>query len=328
MRGWGRNHLFSQVLSFLLVLAGFNCTQGSGAVPHRKATPRIQATSAIVLVIDGPRQSEMWDDPEHIRIPHLATELAPQGTLMRNFRNNGPTYTAAGHTALCTGFYQDIENGKGSQLPDHPSMFQYFLKAKALPQNQALVITSKDKLALLANTNDTAWNGQFMPATWCGVGGKGFGAGYADDADTMAVVKTILGKDHPRLVIINLKEPDASGHGGSWMSYLQAIRASDARAAELWAFLQSDPGYKDHTALFITHDHGRHLDGVADGFVNHGDDCEGCRRLALVALGPDFKKGAQVSSTGEQIDVPVTIAWMLGFQMPGTKGRVLKELFK
>lgn len=309
-------------LTLGLICAGLAFVQAHGAVP------KFKASHAIVLVIDGPRQSEMWDDPDHTRIPCLATELAPQGVLMRNFRNNGPTYTAAGHTALCTGFYQDIENSKGSQLPNHPSMFQYFLKAKGLPQTKALVITSKDKLALLANTNDSAWHDKFMPATYCGVEGKGFGSGYAEDADTLAAVKRILAKDHPRLVIINLKEPDASGHGGDWFSYLRAVRNSDARAGELWNFLQSEPEFKDHTDLFITHDHGRHLDGVADGFKNHGDDCEGCRRIALLALGPDFKKGAEVKATGEQIDVPVTIGAILGFPMPGCKGRVLKELFK
>ena len=207
-------------------------------------------------------------------------------------------------------------------------MFQHFLKATGLPREKAWVITSKDKLAILGDTSELGWHGLYIPSRWCGVDGKGPGAGYAEDSETMATVKDVLAKHHPRLMLINLKQPDANGHGGHWDQYLQALRQSDAYAAELWKFLQADPAYRGHTAYFITHDHGRHLDGVADGFVNHGCNCEGCRRTALLALGPDFKKGEVIKTGGEQIDLPVTVAAILGFEMPGLKGRVLKELFR
>jgi hypothetical protein len=285
-----------------------------------------KANNVVVLVIDGPRQSEMWGDPARRHIPHLSKELAPKGTLMPGFRNNGPTYTAAGHTALCTGFYEEIDNS-GNQLPSHASMFQHFLKATGLPKEKVWVITSKDKLAVLGDTAELGWHWLYTPSVWSGAGGKGPGAGYAEDSETMATVKAVLGRHHPRLVLINLKQPDANGHGGKWERYLQALHESDAYAGELWKFLQADPHYRNHTAYFVTHDHGRHLDGVADGFVNHGDDCEGCRRVALLVLGPDFKKGAIIKAGGEQIDLPVTIAAILGFKMPDCKGRVLTELF-
>ncbi|MBI3237830.1 MAG: sulfatase, partial [Flavobacteriia bacterium] len=68
-------------------------------------------------------------------------------------------------------------------------------------------------------------------------------------------------------------------------------------------------------------------DGRRTGFVNHGDGCEGCRHISLLAIGPDFKKDVIVSEAGELIDLSKTISQLLGFDMPTTKGRVLSELF-
>jgi hypothetical protein len=313
-----------RIVTALLAVLGL-----SGLLSCHVASGRTyQAANVVILVIDGPRQSEMWGDPARTHIPHLSTELAPLGVLLSGFRNNGPTYTNSGHAAITTGYYQEIENANGTQLPDHAGIFQYFLRSSGLSKEKAWVVTSKDKLAILGDTTEAGWQGTYSPSLWCGINGGGQGSGYAEDADTVAKVKAILSVQHPRLMLINLKQPDAAGHAGVWGDYLAALEASDAYAAEIWKALQADPVYANRTAFFITHDHGRHLDGVADGFVNHGDSCEGCRRVALLALGPDFRGGRVVASGGELIDLPVTVADILGFSLPGPGGRVLTELMR
>ncbi len=296
------------------------------------AAPGLQPTgykarNAIVLVLDGPRQSEMWAQPGRPLIPRMDGELRPQGVLLTGFRNNGPTYTNAGHAALCTGVYEELENTQGSQLPSRPGIFQRFLQASGLPASQAWVIASKDKLGILGDSADAAFQGRWRPTLWVGRQGRGLGSGYGDDADTRAAALRILAEQRPRLVLINLKQPDAAGHKGDWDAYQQGIRDGDAFAAELWARLQADPHYQGRTALFVTHDHGRHLDGHKDGFVSHGDACEGCRRIALLALGPDFKRGVTFDGPAEQVDLPVTLARLLGFPLPQAEGRFLQELF-
>jgi hypothetical protein len=299
-----------------------------------KALPaKFQATNVVILIIDGARYTETWGDPEKRYIPELAGPLALSGTVHSNFWNAGYTFTTSGHTALCTGFYEKLENSKGSDLPSHPGIFQYFLAEKKLPAEQAWVITTKDKLAILANTTQADWAGKHMPSIYTGKNGGGLGSGYGEDAQTMDKVVQVLTEQSPRLMLINLKQPDAAGHTGDWLAYVGGLKQSDAYAAKLWKTLQSLPAYAGKTALFVTHDHGRHSAGVRDaesghlGFVDHGDDCEGCRRLTLWALGPDFKQGAEVRKPAEQIDLPVTVAAILGFKMPGLKGRVLEELF-
>jgi hypothetical protein len=69
------------------------------------------------------------------------------------------------------------------------------------------------------------------------------------------------------------------------------------------------------------------LDGVKDGFISHGDNCEGCRRINCFAYGPDFKKGVIMNTPRELVDIPATIAELLGFKMERCEGQVMTELF-
>ena len=76
----------------------------------------------------------------------------------------------------------------------------------------------------------------------------------------------------------------------------------------------------------MSNDHGRHTDGTKDGYVSHGDSCEGCRHILLYAKGPDFKRGVEIATKREQIDIAATAAAILGIDIPGSKGQVLEEL--
>src|SRR5690606_4502660 len=94
----------------------------------------------------------------------------------------------------------------------------------------------------------------------------------------------------PVLTLINLLDIDVWGHANNWEKYIKAIKELDGFALDLWQTVQSDPEMRNQTALYITNDHGRHLDGHKDGFKSHGDGCEGCRHISLLALGPDRKR--------------------------------------
>jgi predicted AlkP superfamily pyrophosphatase or phosphodiesterase len=77
----------------------------------------------IIVVIDGPRYTETFGDSSCKYIPNMGKNLVKEGVLYTNFRNNGPTFTISGHTAMTTGVYQSISNA-GKKLPDNPSIFQ------------------------------------------------------------------------------------------------------------------------------------------------------------------------------------------------------------
>jgi hypothetical protein len=307
------------------LLLGISCkstlTQKDNA--EQASRDNLKTRHVIILVVDGPRYSETWGDPSHQYIPHMANDLAKEGVIYTDFQNDGFTYTNSGHTALTTGYRQEIANDGEKVYPDHPSIFQYFLKYSGKDKSAAWVITTKDKLAILANTKDPAWADQYTPSTDCGV--NGIGTGYREDKVTLESVKKILSRDHPNLVLINFKEPDASGHANNWKGYLQGIRDTDQYVWEIWNLINNDLVLKDKTTLFVTNDHGRHLDGIADGFISHGD---GCRHINFFAAGPDFKKNMIIDTKHRQIDIPATVAKLLKFPMPSGEGKVLQDLFK
>ena len=105
------------------------------------------------------------------------------------------------------------------------------------------------------------------------------------------------------------------------------MKETDAYIYKIFQFILANEHYKDKTTIFVTNDHGRHLDGHKDGFVSHGDNCEGCRKINCFAYGPDFKKGVVTDLPRHQIDIPVTIGELLGFKIENSDGEVMKELF-
>lgn len=281
--------------------------------------------NVIVLVIDGARYSETWGDPEHNYIPVTAGELAPEGVINTQYFNNGPTYTLAGHTSITTGFYQEINNS-GAELPVYPSFIQYWNREIAASRESSWIITSKDKLAVLSNCQDTSFKYCYMPSWNCGVNGPG--SGYRDDSLTMEVVFNVLREKKPRLLLINLRDPDYSAHTTYWKYYIQGIRKTDRYAGQLLKFIRTNCDYKDKTTLFVTNDHGRHLDSIPGGFTSHGDSCAGCRHIFLYAYGPDFKKGVITNVKRELPDIPATISELLHIRMDHGSGNVMDELFK
>jgi hypothetical protein len=280
--------------------------------------------NVIIVVVDGARYTETWGEPTRQYIPHRSALLS-QGVLCSNFYNQGTTFTVPGHAAICTGNYENLNNG-GTEYPSHPSIFQYWQKTYKRPKEEAWVITTKDKLEVLSDCTDPAWKGAFRPFCDCGV--NGLGTGYREDSITVKEVKSKLSLYHSRMTIVNFKQPDASGHAADSLGYLQGILDTDNYIYQIWSFLQSDPFYKDRTTMIVTNDHGRHSAGHLDGYVSHGDTCLGCRHIEFFAMGPDLKKNYTCTTPYEQIDISATVAELMGFSMPGSKGKVMRDILE
>jgi hypothetical protein len=310
-----KSHFFSILFLFCLV----------GQVFSQVVERKFSTKYVYILVIDGPRYSETYGEPTCKYSPILCDSLKKEGTFYANFKNNGSTYTVPGHTAIVTGTYQRISNA-GTALPKEPNIFQYFLKATGKDSTAAYVVASKGKLDVLVNTSHKKWNNQFVASTFCGPNGNGLG--YGRDDKTFAKTTALLqSATPPQLMLINLLAVDVYGHANNWDKYLEAITQTDLYAAKLWQMIQENPELRNQTTLFITNDHGRHLNGVRSGFVNHGCRCEGCRHISLLVLGPDSPKGVVVTEEAEMTDISKTIADILHFEMPTSKGELLRAAF-
>ncbi len=315
--------LFLSLLgTFSFLIYGFTL-QTKSKLPEEK---KYETEYVYVIIMDGPRFTETYGDTSYQHIPHLGKELMHEGVLLYDFRNNGPTYTNAGHTAICTGNYQSIAND-GSELPKNPSMFQYYLKGTGVDKTNAWIVSSKGKLEILANTKDKKWWNEFMPYTYCGPNGNS--SEYTNDLGTLKKVTSLItGENPPKLMLVNFLAADTYAHSNQWEDYLTSIKNLDGYVDQIWKTIQSSEKLRNKTTLIITNDHGRHLDGHKNGFINHGDNCEGCRHISFLGLGPDFKKDVVIKNYGEQLDISATIAEMLHFCMPTGTGKVLTEIFK
>ena len=311
--------MINKLASLLLLFSA--CSHDPSLLPTSKT---YKTKNVFIVIMDGARYSETWGEPSQQYIPHIK-QLSATGVIANNFYNDGETITVAGHTAVTTGNYQLINNG-GLEIPAYVSLFQLYLSQFAKPATDAWIFSSKDKLAVLADCMDIQWKGKFNPHADCGV--NGVGTGYREDSVTYTHLIDTLDMYHPHLVVINFKHPDAAAHANNWSEYLSQIKTVDSYIGKLWKHLQSDSAYVGTTTMFVVNDHGRHLDGVADGFVSHGDKCEGCRHIMLMALGPDFKKNYKEQNHYSLVDIYSTTCDLLGINASANDGKVMRTIFQ
>lgn len=268
------------------------------------------AQNVIIAVVDGARYTETFGSTNPSEtIPHLWNDLMPLGTVYNNFYNSGITTTNPGHATLLTGTWQTIAND-GSQRPTSPTVFEYFRKEKSALESENYVVAGKSKLTILTNSDDPDYGATYMASDI-----------YGDITDDEVYLNLVGAMDayHPKLILVNFPSVDRAGHSGIWDDYLSAITNVDNLIYQLWYKIENDPYYKNNTTLFITNDHGRHT----ANFSSHGDDCEGCQHLMLLALGRNIFPGKIVSEKKYQIALARAIGELLVFTTSGATGSSL-----
>jgi Metalloenzyme superfamily len=297
-----------------LVLNAQNAAKPDGRAPQG----RYATENAIIIVMDGTHLARTFGDPEHTLIPRVWNELRPQGTLYTSFYNNNVTITRAGHSQIASGTWQMMRNrGPRSTMP---ALYEYARDELKLTPEQVWIVFGKPAYSYAPNSSFPGYR-DLVVRSEIGLGEES----QEDDDKVYAKVVDVMRENHPRLVFANFGATDHMAHSGVWEDHIAAVRHQDELFARLWNEIQQNPAYRDKTALFITNDHGYHDDGVYEGFAEHGDSCEGCRRIMLLALGPDFRKGLVVERPTYQIDIAPTIGELLGFQTPLAQGEVMKE---
>ncbi len=111
----------------------------------------------------------------------------------------------------------------------------------------------------------------------------------------------------PDVMAVDFGEIDCA-HYGSWSRYVEAIARTDTLTWQLWQATEQLQEYRGRTLMLILPDHGRELDRPGNsGFIHHSnfytneDADEGCRRVWMLALGPDVNGGARIERP-----VPIT----------------------
>lgn len=277
--------------------------------------------NVFVVVIDGARYTETFGNNsvniDHGIIPHIWNDLRPLGSINTSFYNLGTTVTNPGHANIATGTWQDIPND-GSQRPYQPTFFEYYRKQENIDSTLTWMIAGKYKLNVISYSTTAGYGAAYGAMVYAPLG-------YMPDDTTWTGIQNIMDTYHPKLVFINLASVDAGGHSGVWSNYTSAITNADRIVFELWSKITTDSFYRDQTDLIVINDHGRH-DDAHGGFQSHGDDCDGCRHIMFLGLGPDFKPNYIDSMTRSQIDICPTIGWFLGYHPTQAIGIPMGEM--
>ena len=114
-----------------------------------------------------------------------------------------------------------------------------------------------------------------------------------NDWYTFRLALSHLQTHRPRVLYLALGETDDWAHGERYDRVLQTLERTDAWFRELWTWLQSDPQYRDNTAILITVDHGRGR--TATDWGRHGKDVDGAEETWAAFIGPDWPRRGEWS---------------------------------
>jgi len=135
------------------------------------------------------------------------------------------------------------------------------------------------------------------------------------DMFTFRLAMSHLRTARPRVLYLALGETDDWAHGERYDRVLQTLALTDGWFKELWAFLQSDPQYRNNTSILITVDHGRGR--TAADWGKHGETVDGAQETWLAAIGPDWPRRGEWSEAPDAYanQVAATLARTMGVDL-------------
>ena len=278
----------------------------------------VAAQNVVFVVIDGARYSETLGDPSRTWVPEMDA-LTHQGTYIDEFYNDGYTYTSRAIPALWCGSWTEVRdttvNEINTQYAVDPTIFEYYRKQTGASADSCYYV-----LKSLSSLWLPSFHPDYGPDYWPNLHSVG-----ATDEDVLHEAQSVIATDHPQLLWVYFADVDYAGHHLGWEGYTRAIEIADSLVGELWATIQADPVYQDNTTMFVTNDHGRH---TGDDFAGHGDDCEGCRHIMFLAIGPTVAQNQVTTLQRVLPDAMVTAAHMLDINTELATGDVCSEIFE
>jgi len=108
------------------------------------------------------------------------------------------------------------------------------------------------------------------------------------DAYTARFAMDHLARHRPRVLHVAFDETDSWAHDLRYDRLLEAYGRTDRFLQELWAWLQSQPDYRDRTSLLITTDHGRGR--TPADWRNHHEQVAGAREIWMAFVSPAWSR--------------------------------------
>ena len=142
---------------------------------------------------------------------------------------------------------------------------------------------------------------------------KPFGDEEVLDVFTHYGALNYLQTKKPKVLYISYGETDEWAHSGQYRDYLNAANQVDKWIQDIWNYVQSDPFYKNKTAIFITTDHGRG-DAKKEEWTSHNNKITDSYQIWMAAMGPGIKPKGEVKTYQQlyQKQFAQTMAFLLG----------------
>jgi hypothetical protein len=307
-------------VAWLLVLSTNPILAGPRPDPGLAPASSSYETRNVFLVsIDGLSNSEAFDaaDPS-ILIPNM-DRLRAQGSLYRNVYNLGGTWSTAANYGIVDG---NLEVAAQSMFyyrhfrPRFPTIFEYYRRANPqMPQEKVWAV-----VGMLDNTQiDFSSHPYYGEQYAASIDERTLNFSRPDDA-VWSALQLRMDQHHPSLVFAQFGGVAQMAEQHGWGGYILAVQNIDLIIGRLWDKIQSDPLYQDTTTLLVTSSHGWTRD-------EHGCLAEGCKRLFLLAVGPDIRAGAEFEGFRQHPDICPTVGELLDFGTPYAQGRALQEMF-
>lgn len=125
---------------FLRAVAGVTaCAAASSFAPVRALATKPSPKVVVVTFGGGARDEETFAPEGQENIPHMLTELIPQGTFFTQVVNHGILGHYVATASLATGAYETLNNF-ASTPPESPTVFEYFRRDLGRSAQDAWVI--------------------------------------------------------------------------------------------------------------------------------------------------------------------------------------------
>ncbi len=142
---------------------------------------------------------------------------------------------------------------------------------------------------------------------------KPFGNHECLDMFTHYSAMEYLKEKKPKVLYIGYGETDEWAHARQYRDYLNSIHQLDKWIQDIWNYIQSEPRYKNKTALFITTDHGRG-DTIKEQWTTHGEVIPEASEIWFAVIAPAVSAKGEIKESKQiyQKQFSQTIASLLG----------------
>lgn len=281
-----------------------------------------------------------WSDDINERrkklMPFLWNTVAKNGQIYGN-RNEGNFvnvfnphwFSYPGYSELLCGFVDTAVNSNKYPNNPHSSVLEFFNQQSVLKNKVAafgawdaferILNKSRSKISVI-NAYDTCGgnnptSNEKLINEMLHNSVKILGTEECLDVFTHYEALEYLKKNRPKVLYISYGETDEWAHEGKYRNYLDAAHQVDAYIQQLWNYIQSDPQYKNKTALLFTVDHGRG-DLQKDQWVTHDNKIKGSDQIWFAVMAPNVAAKGEMKNAGQlyQQQLAATASKIMGYQ--------------